>query len=157
MWRGVAKARKDVAALNQTSPEPPQQTYSQSPHVISDGNRRIELHHFAFGHTRGDTFVYLPKEKILCTGDAVVNGPFSDPKHAYMAGWPKEIRAAQQLDVAIVLPGHGPPAGNGLLADQIEFFEVLYQTVEAEVKSGTKPDLLDAMQEGRAAATTSQF
>ena len=84
--RGVARARKDVAALDRSGPEPPQQTYSESPHVVSDGNRRIELHHFTFGHTRGDTFVYLPKEKIICTGDAVVNGPFSHPKHAYMRG-----------------------------------------------------------------------
>lgn len=158
MWRGVAKVRKDMApVVDRTEPEPPQETYSQSPHVISDGNRRIELHHFTFGHTHGDTLVYLPQEKILCTGDAVVNGPFSDPKHAYMAGWPKEIRAAQQLDVQIVLPGHGPPGGKDLLAGQIEFFEELYKAVDAAVKAGNKRDDLVTVKDGRAIATTLQL
>jgi glyoxylase-like metal-dependent hydrolase (beta-lactamase superfamily II) len=157
MWRSVAKARKDVAVVDQPGPQPPQETYSESPHVISDGSRRIELWHFTFGHTRGDTFVYLPKEKILCTGDAVVNGPFSDPKHAYMAGWPKEIRAAQALDLEIVLPGHGPPGGHDLLAGQIEFFETLYQAVEAAVKMGKKREEVFTMKDGRAVATTIQL
>lgn len=154
MWRSVSKARKDTSILDRSEPEPPQKTYSESPYIISDGNRRIELWHFAFGHTRGDTFVYLPQEKILCAGDVVVNGPFSDPKHAYMAGWPREIRAAQALDVEIVLPGHGPPAGKDLLAHQIEFFEELYRAVETEVRAGKTRDDLVAMKDGRAVATT---
>jgi glyoxylase-like metal-dependent hydrolase (beta-lactamase superfamily II) len=106
-WKQTAGWNKSVAELNQPGPEPPQKTYSESPYVISDGTRRVELHHFTFGHTRGDTFIYLPKEKVLCTGDAVVNGPFSDPKHSYMDNWANEVRAAQQLDVRYVLPGHG--------------------------------------------------
>src|SRR5579872_4008168 len=96
-WKQTAGWNKSVAALNMPGPEPPKITYSESPYVITDGTRRVELYHFIFGHTRGDTFIYLPKEKILCTGDAVVNGPFSDPKHAYMGNWANEIRAAQKL------------------------------------------------------------
>jgi glyoxylase-like metal-dependent hydrolase (beta-lactamase superfamily II) len=158
MWRGVAKTRKDMAsAADRDGPEPPQETYSESPHVIADGSRRIELQHFTFGHTRGDTFVYLPQEKILCTGDAVVNGPFSDPKHAYIRGWAEEIRAAQKLDVETVLPGHGPPADKTLLASQIEFFEELHKTVEAAIKAGKRRDDLVTMKDDRAVATTVQL
>jgi len=158
MWRGVAKARKDMAsAADRDGPEPPQETYSKSPHVITDGSRRIELYHFTFGHTRGDTFVYLPKEKILCTGDAVVNGPFSDPKHAYMRGWPEEIRAAQKLDVEIVLPGHGPPSDKSLLSGQIEFFEELYKAIETAIKAGESRERIVTMKDGRAVATTIQL
>jgi cyclase len=155
MWRGVVKARKDMASAgDRDGPEPPQQTYLQSPHVISHSNRRIELWHFTFGHTRGDTFVYLPQEKVLCTGDAVVNGPFSDPKHAHMAGWPREIRGAQTLDIEVVLPGHGPPAGKELLANQIEFFDELYRAVEMEIRAGKGRDDLVTVRDGRAVGTT---
>jgi glyoxylase-like metal-dependent hydrolase (beta-lactamase superfamily II) len=153
-FQGVAKVRKDVAALGRSAPEPPQQTYSESPYVISDASRRIELHHFGFGHTRGDTFVYLPKEKVLCTGDVVVNGPYSDPKHAYMGNWANEIRAAQKLDVVHVLPGHGAAGGKELLEGEIEFFDTLYALVEAEVKKGKSLDELVTMKEGRPVATT---
>jgi cyclase len=153
-WRGVAKVRKDVAELDLPAPEPPRQTYAESPYVISDGSRRVELHHFAWGHTRGDTFVYLPKEKILCTGDVVVNGPHSDPKHAYIRNWPNEIRAAQRLDVEQVLPAHGSPGGPELLDGQIRFFDALYKAVDAAVKRGDTLDQIVTMQDGRPVATT---
>jgi glyoxylase-like metal-dependent hydrolase (beta-lactamase superfamily II) len=156
-WQGVARVRKDVAELNLAAPEPPQQTYTESPHVISDTNRRVELHHFMRGHTRGDTFVYLPREKVLCTGDAVVNGPHSDPKHAYMGNWANEVRAAQKLDVLHVLPGHGSAGGKELLEGQIRFFVALYEAVQAAIKEGKTLDQVVTMQDGRPIATTIQL
>jgi glyoxylase-like metal-dependent hydrolase (beta-lactamase superfamily II) len=153
-WQGVASYRKDVAELNLSGPEPPRHTYTESPFVLSDSSRRVELHHFAWGHTRGDTFVYLPKEKVLCTGDVVVNGPHSDPKHAFMGNWANEIRAAQKLDVEHVLPGHGKAGGKELLEGEIRFFDTLYQVVEAAVKRGETLDQVVTMQAGRPVATT---
>ncbi len=44
--------------------------------MLNDGARKVEFHHFGWAHTRGDGFVYLPKEQVLATGDAVVNGPY---------------------------------------------------------------------------------
>ena len=156
-WLGVARIRKDVAELNLPAPEPPRQTYTESPYVISDSSRRVELHHFMWGHTRGDTFVYLPKEKVLCTGDAVVNGPHSDPKHAYMGNWANEVRAAQKLGALHVLPGHGSAGGKELLDGEIRFFETLYQAVEAAIKEGKTLDQVVTMNNGRPVATTIQL
>jgi cyclase len=156
-WQGVARIRKDVAELNLPAPEPPRQTYTESPYVISDSSRRVELHHFMWGHTRGDTFVYLPKEKVLCTGDAVVNGPHSDPKHAYMGNWANEVRAAQKLGALHVLPGHGSAGGKELLEGQIRFFETLYQAVEAAIKEGKTLEQVVTMNNGRPVATTIQL
>ena len=76
-WQATAKERKDVAEMNSDHPEPPKQTFTDSPHVITDGTRRVEFRFFGWAHTRGDGFVYLPKERVLCTGDAVVNGPYN--------------------------------------------------------------------------------
>jgi glyoxylase-like metal-dependent hydrolase (beta-lactamase superfamily II) len=153
-WQGVARVRKDVAELNADGPEPPRQTYTESPYVLSDPGRRVELHHFTWGHTRGDTFVYLPWEKVLCTGDVVVNGPHSDPKHAFMGNWANEVRAAAQLDVVHVLPGHGAHGGKELLEGEIEFFDTLYKTVEAAVKAGSTLDQVVTLRDGRPVATT---
>jgi cyclase len=153
-WKQTAGWNKSVAELNQPGPEPPQKTYSESPYAISDGNRRVELHHFTFGHTRGDTFIYLPKEKVLCTGDAVVNGPFSDPKHSYMGNWANEVRAAQKLDVRYVLPGHGKDGGKELLDGQIRFFDELNKAVQAAIKQGKTLDQIVTMKDGRPMATS---
>jgi len=154
-WQSVSRARKDMAPLNLPVPEPPMLLYTGNLYVITDGVRRVELHHFMFGHTRGDTFVYLPKEKVLCTGDAVVNGPYSDPKNAYMGNWPQEVKLAQELGAEYVLPGHGDNGGKELLEGEIRFFESLYKAVEAEFKNGkTLEQLVTMNAAGRAIATT---
>ncbi|MEZ5394547.1 MAG: MBL fold metallo-hydrolase [Bryobacterales bacterium] len=87
-WLGAAQARPDVAALNLPTLEPPQQTFTETPHVVEDGKRRIELHHFGWAHTRGDGFVYLPNEKILATGDAATNGPYNFTGHGNTGAGP---------------------------------------------------------------------
>src|SRR6516165_12680522 len=37
-WQGVASYRKDVAELNLAGPEPPRQTYTESPFVLDDSS-----------------------------------------------------------------------------------------------------------------------
>ena len=41
--------------------------------AFDDGEHRVELIHVGPGHTIGDAVAYLPKEKILVTGDLCVN------------------------------------------------------------------------------------
>jgi len=137
-WQGAAKTRKDVAALNLQTAEPPKQTFDKSPFVLSDSSRRVEFHFFGWAHTRGDGFVYLPKEKILCTGDAVLNGPYNFTGHGNLSNWPNVIAKARKLDVQHVLPGHGGPAGKELLEGQARFFTELRKAVESQMKAGKK-------------------
>ena len=69
-WQAEAKQRKDVAELNLANPEPPKQTFDKSPFILKDDTREVRFYFFGWAHTRGDGFVYLPKEKVLCSGDA---------------------------------------------------------------------------------------
>jgi cyclase len=141
-WQETAKERKDVADLNLPTAEPPKQTFKQSMMVLDDGTRKVELHFFGWAHTRGDGFVYLPKEKVLCTGDAVVNGPYNYLGDGNVANWPNVIDKARKLDAATVLPGHGVPGGPEILEGQKEFFVGLRKAVGDAVKSGKKLDNL---------------
>jgi glyoxylase-like metal-dependent hydrolase (beta-lactamase superfamily II) len=144
-WQNAAKTRKDVAELNLKTAEPPKQTFDKSPFVLSDGSRRVEFHFFGWAHTRGDGFVYLPKEKILCTGDAVVNGAYNFTGNANLTNWPKVIASARKLDIVHVLPGHGAPAGPELLDGQMRFFSDLRSAVANQIKAGKTLDVLVAM------------
>jgi glyoxylase-like metal-dependent hydrolase (beta-lactamase superfamily II) len=135
-WQGAAKARKDVAELNLPTAEPPKQTFDKSPFVLSDGSRRVEFHFFGWAHTRGDGFVWLPKERILCTGDAAVNGAYNFTGNANLTNWPEVLANAQKLGPLHVLPGHGGPAGPELLDGQMLFFRQLRAGVEPQVKAG---------------------
>src|SRR3982751_3350093 len=126
-WQDTAKTRKDVAEVNRPSVEPPKQTFDKSPFVLEDGTRRVEFHFLGWAHTRGDGFVFLPKEKILCTGDAVANGPYNYTADANVGNWPKVVAAAKKLGPTRVLPGHGDPGGVEVLDGQERFMTELHK------------------------------
>ncbi|MGH9720445.1 MAG: MBL fold metallo-hydrolase [Bryobacteraceae bacterium] len=148
-WQDTAKTRKDVAELKRDTAEPPKQTFDKSPFVLDDGNRKVEFRFFGWAHTRGDGFVYLPKEQILCTGDAVVNGAFNYTADGNIRNWPKVIQQAQKLKFKQVLPGHGLPGGPEVLAGQARFLTELHRVVSEAVKKGQKLEDLVEMADGR--------
>src|SRR5881397_2403467 len=132
-WQATAKGRKDVAELNLPTAEPPKQTFDKSPFILKDETREVQFHFFGWAHTRGDGFVYLPKERVLCTGDAVVNGPYNYTADANVGNWPAVLRAAQKLDAVHLLPAHGAPGGKEILAGQIQYMTELHKAVAAAI------------------------
>jgi glyoxylase-like metal-dependent hydrolase (beta-lactamase superfamily II) len=143
-WLAAAKSRSDVAELNQPGPEPPKQDINEQQYVLNDGSRRVEFRHFGWAHTKGDGFVYLPKEQVLCSGDAVVNGPYNSTTDANIGNWPAVLQAADKLKVKFVLPGHGLPGGRELIAGQAQFMTELHNAVKAGVDQGKKLEELQA-------------
>ncbi|MCX6620016.1 MAG: MBL fold metallo-hydrolase [Acidobacteria bacterium] len=153
-WRVNIPRRKDVAELKLSEPEPPQKTFTESPYVINDPLRRVEFHFFGWAHTRGDGLVYLPKERVLATGDVVINGPHNFTGDANIANWPKVIRKVQKLDAVHILPGHGPLGGREMMDGQIRFFAELQQAIASARKSGKKLEDLVTIRNGSARATS---
>jgi cyclase len=137
-WLDTAKGRPDVAELHLDAPEPPQQTFDKSPFILKDSTREVRFYFFGWAHTRGDGFVYLPKDQVLCTGDAAVNGPYNFTADANVANWPKVVRAAQALGARYILPGHGPAGGPEILDGQMKFMNELHKAVDTAIKDGKK-------------------
>src|SRR5262249_39973145 len=108
--------------------------------VLDDGKQRVEFMFFGHAHTAGDAFLYLPKHKILCTGDACTNGPFNYMGHSDSASWIRVLDKAQQLDVRIVCPGHGPLGGKDVLAKQQRYFRELREQVAKGIAAGKEFD-----------------
>jgi phosphoglycerate dehydrogenase-like enzyme/glyoxylase-like metal-dependent hydrolase (beta-lactamase superfamily II) len=118
--------RKDVAASRLQVPN----VVFDDKLVLDDGTQRIEFLFLGHGHTAGDAVAYLPKHKILCTGDACVNGAFNYMGQSDSASWIRALEKMQQLDVQSVCPGHGPPADRELLEKQKRYFVELRQQVK---------------------------
>src|SRR5262249_108815 len=108
--------------------------------VLDDGKQRIEFLFLGHGHTAGDASAYLPKQKILCTGDACVNGAFNFMGHSDSASWIRPLRRMQQLDVKIVAPGHGPLDHKDLLEKQKRYFVELRQEVKKGIAAKKTPE-----------------
>lgn len=72
------------------------------------GSRRVQVLHYDRGVTPGDALLYLPAEKVVITGDLLVN-PISFALGSYPSGWIRNLEHIAALDAAVIIPGHGEP------------------------------------------------
>jgi cyclase len=70
------------------------------------GGREIQILFFGRGHTDTDVVVFLPREKIVCTGD-LMESVISYMGDAYVDEWPATLDRLMTLDFDTVMPGHG--------------------------------------------------
>jgi glyoxylase-like metal-dependent hydrolase (beta-lactamase superfamily II) len=153
-WQQASKERPDVGGLKLATAEPPKKTFDKVPFVLEDSSRRVEFHHFGWAHTRGDGFVYLPKEQVLCTGDAATNGPYNYTADGNVQNWPDVLGKASRLRIAKVLPGHGPAGGPEVLSGEIEFMVQLRKGVARELQAGKTVKDLVKFEKGEPKTTT---
>ena len=132
-WLETAREREDVRSLNLTDAPRPQLVFRSSPFILKDSTREVDFYFLGWAHTRGDGFVWLPKERILCTGDAAVNGPRNKLWDANLANWPRVLDKALALKPLHVLPGHGDAGGAEILTGQRDFLRDLYAAVKQQI------------------------
>ena len=137
-WENTAKQREDVKASRLKAPS----LLYRDLMIFDDGTHRVELRYFGVGHTHGDGFAWLPKERILFTGDAAVNGPYNYLGDGQSAAWIDTLASAQKLGATIVAPGHGPAGDAGVLEAQRQYFVSL--RAEVEKRQGLAPDRVQA-------------
>jgi len=135
-WQAAEARRADVRDLHQENVQRPLQTFRKSPFVLKDATREVDFLYLGWGHTPADGYVWLPKERILCTGDAAVNGPRNKLWDANIANWPRVLSKAIQLQPLYVLPGHGDAGGIEILTGQRQFLLDLSSAVNEQVKAG---------------------
>src|SRR4051812_48404456 len=82
-WADAAKDRKDVRDNELKGADV---TFDDK-YELKDETQHVVFMHFGHSHTIGDAVAYLPRHKILCTGDACVNGAFNFMGHSNSASW----------------------------------------------------------------------
>jgi len=85
--------------------QPPTLTFLDSL-TIDLGGREVQVLHPGRGNTGGDAIAYLPKEKILITGDLVVH-PVPYTFDGYPADWVTTLDKLAAFDAETIVPGHG--------------------------------------------------
>jgi glyoxylase-like metal-dependent hydrolase (beta-lactamase superfamily II) len=71
------------------------------------GKLQVEIMQLGRGHTKGDTVVWLPQEKILFSGDLVEFDATPYTGDAYLGDWPATLDAIAALQPAKLVPGRG--------------------------------------------------
>jgi glyoxylase-like metal-dependent hydrolase (beta-lactamase superfamily II)/ketosteroid isomerase-like protein len=107
---------------------------------INLGGREIRILNAGRAVTPGDAFMYLPKERVVVTGDVLVN-PISFALSSYPSEWLKALEAIDALDIAVIVPGHGEPLRDKrLLHATMEVFRTLLAEGKAARERGLEVD-----------------
>ena len=138
-WNAAMARREDVRELHEPDVQRPRKTFRKRALVLKDRTRTVKFLFLGWGHTPADGYVWLPEERLLCTGDAAVNGPRNKLWDANVAEWPRVLDRALRLRPEFVLPGHGPAGGRDILTGQKSFLVDLRSAVEREAKAGKQP------------------
>jgi len=71
------------------------------------GKLQVEIMQVGRGHTKGDTVVWLPQERILFSGDLVEYDATPYTGDAYLTDWPATLDALAALQPQKLVPGRG--------------------------------------------------
>jgi glyoxylase-like metal-dependent hydrolase (beta-lactamase superfamily II) len=72
------------------------------------GKLEVKLMQLGRGHTKGDTVVWLPQQKIMFSGDLVEYDATPYAGDAYFEDWPATLDAIAALAPEKLVPGRGP-------------------------------------------------
>src|SRR5438128_585215 len=101
----LRQAEAYLDELKQLKPALPTRTVSTT-QTVTEGGRDIQLHVLGRGHTDGDLYIYLPKEKVVVTANALIDWmPFLND--GYPEEWVRTLDALERLDFTHIIPGHG--------------------------------------------------
>ncbi len=93
------------------------------------GTKAVRLLEVGPAHTRGDTLVYVPEDRVIFTGDIL----FIDGHPIIWAGpvgnWIRACDTILSLDVETIVPGHGPITDKQGVARLKGYFEYLFDEV----------------------------
>lgn len=108
--------------------------------VFDDGTQRVEVLHFGHAHTPGDAVAWLPRSKVLFTGDACVNGPFNYFGDADSKSWARVLERLTALGATTIAPGHGKIGDASVLALQARWISELRDAVRDGISKGFGKD-----------------
>ena len=112
------------------------------------GGLEVQIMQLGAGHTKGDTIAWLPKDKVLFSGDLVEADAACYTGDAHLAEWPQTLRNLRALPAEKLVPGRGPALMNPQevakgLAYTEDFVTTLYKGAQEAVTKGL--DLKGAM------------
>jgi glyoxylase-like metal-dependent hydrolase (beta-lactamase superfamily II) len=105
------------------------------------GKLEVQILQLGRGHTKGDTVVWLPKDRILFSGDLVEYDATPYAGDAYFSDWPATLDALAALKPAKLVPGRGaalktPDEVAAGLAGTRAFVSELYAAVRRGAAAG---------------------
>ena len=111
---GQADYRRDLAQMMQTEKMAPDRQAAMLPDetfddrmILYSGGKEIQLLHVGPAHTRGDSVVFVPSDRIVYMSEVFFDGRFPFMNDGSVQ-WIDAIDKVLKLDADIFVPGQGP-------------------------------------------------
>src|SRR6185369_5228633 len=96
---------------------PPSETFDHEL-VIKDRDVPVHMMFLGRANTEGDAIAWLPKQKIVASGDIVVS-PIPFGFGSYPADWIETLGKLKALGFSTLIPGHGNPMTDASYLDRL--------------------------------------
>jgi glyoxylase-like metal-dependent hydrolase (beta-lactamase superfamily II) len=150
----VANSLAYLEQVKEIRVTPPAVTFNDTMTLVR-GQREMRLLYLGRGHTDTDVVVYLPKERIVCTGD-LMESVVSYAGDSYPDEWIATLDKLRALDFDTVMPGHGVVfKGKGKVEAFQRYLRDVLTQVSALRKQGLSAD--DAAQKVDVTAYRDEF
>ena len=72
------------------------------------GGKEIQILHFGAAHTKGDSVLFVPQDRIAYLSEVFFNEEFPNMAAGYGVSWIRVLDAVRNLAADVFVPGHGP-------------------------------------------------
>jgi cyclase len=103
------------------------------------GERKLTLIEVGPAHTRGDTIVHLPAERVLFSGDILFAGAHPIAWAGPVSNWIAACERILALEPEAIVPGHGPLSTIEQVRELQAYFEYLYEQARLRHAEGMTP------------------
>ena len=122
----------------------PDQTYRDRV-TLHLGGKEIQILHLGRAHTRGDSIVFVPADRIAYLSEAFNFDEFPYTRDSYPGDWLRTLEAAEALEADVFVPGHGflpedPRATRAGLRRHRQILLDVRQAVESRIEQGATED-----------------
>ena len=114
---------------------PPDLTFETSMRLYF-GGRELVLMYLGRAHTGGDTFIHLPNEGILFTGDVAQDGGVPYMGDSYPEEWPDTDDRMVEIPADRFVSGHGPVGNHAALLEARDFIHDLSGALKSASDDG---------------------
>jgi len=103
----LRQMQRDRASPEEQKARLPQVTYRDRL-TIHLGGKEIQVLYLGKGHTRGDSIIFVPQDRIAYVSELYFSDQFLYINDGYGVSWLKTLDAVEALPADIIVPGHGP-------------------------------------------------
>jgi glyoxylase-like metal-dependent hydrolase (beta-lactamase superfamily II) len=144
--------RTDLLALMQRQKVPAEEQIARLPNqtfrdrlTLYHGGKEIQILHVGRAHTRGDSIIFVPQDRIVYLSEIYFADQFLFINDGYGLDWLRALDAVEALGADIFVPGHGPiPADPRETRQGLRRFRQMLvdvrDTVEKEIGRGATED-----------------